>query len=305
MSIETIGPDAVVLRGWIRSGQIISNAGAGAPLPSSAVGGWASTDAEQWVAAVREGVLSHAPFRHMQRRRPNGGGGGAGSGSTPQRKNTPAAAKLSVAMTNCGDWGWCSNASSGYGYSQFDPLAAADHGEAVVSSSSGKRWPPMPPLLQEQAVLAASAAGFPNYAPDCCLVNAYTLGSRLALHRDEDEEDTAEAPIVSVSLGLPCTFMFEDVSQQQSNRVDSDSPVAASNSTLRGTNGFGSPSTALSRLSLRSGDVVVWGGRSRLALHGVEPLMAAPKGSPAYALLGGLRWNLTFRMAKGFYRRGG
>jgi DNA oxidative demethylase len=39
--------------------------------------------------------------------------------------------------------------------------------------------------------------------------------------------------------------------------------------------------------ALHDGDVMVWGGRSRLIYHGVRPL---PKDS-------GLRYNLTFRKA--------
>ena len=46
------------------------------------------------------------------------------------------------------------------------------------------------------------------------------------------------------------------------------------------------------RYRLVHGDVVVWGGPSRLAFHGVMPLADG-----AYGLLGRRRVNLTFRLA--------
>jgi alkylated DNA repair protein (DNA oxidative demethylase) len=45
-----------------------------------------------------------------------------------------------------------------------------------------------------------------------------------------------------------------------------------------------------SRHRLQSGDVVVWGGVSRLAFHGIAPLAAGSHG-----LTGEFRYNLTFR----------
>lgn len=39
------------------------------------------------------------------------------------------------------------------------------------------------------------------------MINRYTPGTRLSLHQDKDERDFT-APIVSVSLGIPATFLF-------------------------------------------------------------------------------------------------
>lgn len=100
---------------------------------------------------------------------------------------------MSVAMTNCGSAGWVSD-RSGYRYTERDP-------------DNGRLWPPMPAALAETATAAAAAAGFPGFVPDACLINRYVPGARLSLHQDKDEEDFA-APIVSVSLGLPPTFLF-------------------------------------------------------------------------------------------------
>ena len=109
---------------------------------------------------------------------------------------------------------------------------------------------------------AASAAGY-EFEPDCCLVNRYEPGTKLSLHQDRDEQDFT-APIVSVSLGLPAVFLFGGLKR-------SDRPR---------------------RIRLESGDVVVWGGPSRLTYHGVSPLADGE-----HPLTGRARINLTFRKA--------
>jgi DNA oxidative demethylase len=126
-------------------------------------------------SALADGVRSvaaAAPFRHMQ---------------------TPGGYSMSVAMTNCGAYGWVSDAS-GYRYSPTDP-------------ESGKPWPAMPEAFLELARGAADALGFPAFLPEACLVNRYVPGARLTLHQDKDERDF-RAPIVSVSLGVPAVFLF-------------------------------------------------------------------------------------------------
>lgn len=128
---------------------------------------------------------------------------------------------------------------------------------------SGQPWPAMPAILRKLAVHAAAQAGFAHFAPDACLVNRYEPGARLSLHQDRDEQDFS-APIVSVSLGLPAVFLFGTPSRK-------DRPQ---------------------RHRLQHGDVVVWGGPSRLTFHGVAPLADGE-----HALLGRRRINLTFRRA--------
>ncbi len=124
-------------------------------------------------------------------------------------------------------------------------------------------WPPMPAVFADLARRAAAAAGHAGFAPDACLVNRYVPGARMTLHQDVDERDFAQ-PIVSISLGLPATFRFGGLS-----RTDP---------TLR--------------LRLEHGDAVVWGGPSRRCFHGID---AVREGE--HALLGRLRFNLTFRVA--------
>lgn len=106
---------------------------------------------------------------------------------------TPGGYTMSVALTNCGTLGWCSD-KRGYRYTRSDPL-------------TGKPWPEMPAAFVRLAQDAAMAAGFPSYLPDACLVNRYLPGSRLSLHQDRNERDF-DAPIVSVSLGMSATFLF-------------------------------------------------------------------------------------------------
>ena len=157
--------------------------------------------------------------------------------------------RMSVAMTNCGSLGWVSD-HRGYRYTECDP-------------ASGRSWPSMPSGFLELAQAAARTAGFPPFVPDACLVNRYEPGARLTLHQDRDERDF-DAPIVSVSLGLPAVFLFGGDARADRHR----------------------------RVTLQHGDVVVWGGPARLHHHGV---LALKDGH--HEVLGSQRLNLTFRKA--------
>ena len=106
---------------------------------------------------------------------------------------TPGGRAMSVAMSNCGSWGWTSD-RQGYRYVSHDPL-------------TGNSWPAMPLTWLELAAQAAAAAGYPGFEPDACLINQYLPGTQMSLHQDRDERDFAQ-PIVSVSLGLPVAFLF-------------------------------------------------------------------------------------------------
>lgn len=161
---------------------------------------------------------------------------------------TPGGFNMSVATTNCGDLGWVSD-RKGYRYATHDPL-------------SNQPWPSMPQAFKLLAQQAASISGFHNFEPDACLINQYKIGARMGLHQDKDEHDFSQ-PIVSVSLGLPATFLF---------------------------GGFERTDKTLKML-LQHGDVVVWGGESRLRFHGILPV----KASLNAAL--NVRFNLTFRKA--------
>jgi alkylated DNA repair protein (DNA oxidative demethylase) len=100
---------------------------------------------------------------------------------------------MSVAMTNCGQFGWVTD-RRGYRYTENDP-------------DGGAPWPPMPSAFAQLARAAAATARFAAFAPDACLVNRYLPGNRLSLHQDKNERDF-DSPIVSVSLGIPAVFLF-------------------------------------------------------------------------------------------------
>jgi len=134
---------------------------------------------------------------------------------------------------------------------------------AACDPQTGTPWPEMPASFRQLAEQAANAAGFSGFNPDACLINCYLPGAKMGLHQDKDEQDFTQ-PIVSVSLGIPAMFKMGGFSR-------SDKPL---------------------KLPLYHGDVLVWGGESRLRFHGVMPIKAA--NHPA---LGECRINLTFRKA--------
>jgi len=127
-----------------------------------------------------------------------------------------------------------------------------------------KDWPAMPREFETLALSAATACGFPDFVPDACLINRYVAGARLTAHRDADEQNFAQ-PIVSVSLGLPASFAFYGLA--------------------RGGKG--------QSVALHDGDVLVWGGPSRLVYHAVRPIKPGH-----HPLTGEARYNLTFRHAR-------
>jgi DNA oxidative demethylase len=180
------------------------------------------------IAHLRD-IVEQAPFRHMV---------------------TPGGHQMSVAMTNCGSLGWVTD-RTGYRYDTNDP-------------QTGRPWPAMPRSFRELAGQAADRAGFGGFSPDACLINRYQPGARMSLHQDKNEHDFG-APIVSVSLGLPATFLFGGLKRSDKAR----------------------------RFRLEHGDVAVWGGPARLLFHGVAPLADGE-----HVLMGRQRINLTFRKAR-------
>ncbi|WP_431262442.1 DNA oxidative demethylase AlkB [Roseateles chitinivorans] len=189
--------------------------------------GFARPVADDLLKAIEEVALI-SPFRHLV---------------------TPGGYTMSVAMTNCGALGWTSD-RRGYRYAAIDP-------------ETGEPWPAMPDALRRLAHDAAAAAGFERFEPDACLVNRYAPGTKLSLHQDKDERDL-DAPIVSVSLGMPAVFLFGGLRRDDST----------------------------AKVPLFHGDVAVWGAEDRLRYHGVMPLKDQP-----HPTLGSQRINLTFRKA--------
>ena len=182
---------------------------------------------DELLVAIQD-IEKQAPFRHMQ---------------------TAGGFTMSAAITGCGDYGWISD-RRGYRYSKTDPLTS-------------QPWPTMPEILKEIAQQCADKAGYANFNPDACLINRYEAKSKMSLHQDKDEQDFT-APIVSISLGVPATFLFGGLSR-------SDKTI---------------------KVPVTHGDVVVWGGSSRLFFHGVSPIK-----QNYHPFWGEHRINITFREA--------
>lgn len=137
--------------------------------------------------------------------------------------------------------------------------------EATRSDHDGLSVPAIPEPFAGLACAAAERAGY-TIAPDICIVNRYEPESRMGVHRDKDERAetlAAGVPIVSVSIGDAARFVVGGLARREHTRP----------------------------LILRSGDVLVMGGPSRLRFHGVTRILpgTAPEGT------GPGRFNLTFR----------
>lgn len=196
--------------------------------PGTAVLSGFALDVEDELLSSLHSIVERSPFRNMV---------------------TPGGFRMSVAMTNCGTLGWVTD-RTGYRYDGIDP-------------EMNRRWPEMPSSFRALAVKAAEVSGFPDFKPNACLINRYAPGTRLSLHQDKNERDFRH-PIVSVSLGLPATFLFGGLQRGDETK----------------------------RIRIVHGDVLVWGGSARLRYHGIAPLRAGE-----HRLTGCVRYNLTFRKA--------
>ncbi|AZQ39183.1 alpha-ketoglutarate-dependent dioxygenase AlkB [Streptomyces cyaneochromogenes] len=105
----------------------------------------------------------------------------------------------------------------------------------------------------------------PSAAYDIALINFYDADARMGMHRDSDEK--SDAPVVSLSLGDTCVFRFGNTETRTRPYTD---------------------------VELRSGDLFVFGGPSRLAYHGV-PKVQPGTAPPELGLTG--RLNLTLRVS--------
>ena len=128
---------------------------------------------------------------------------------------------------------------------------------------TGKAWPDIPPVL---LALWREINGDP--APESCLVNFYRTGAKMGLHQDLDEKDVSAA-VIGVSLGDTALFRIGG------NFVD-------------GKWGRGGKTASV---SLVTGDVIVFGGPTRLAYHGIDRI----RPGTSRLLPGGGRLSLTLR----------
>jgi len=123
---------------------------------------------------------------------------------------------------------------------------------------TGVGWPDMPPAL---LALWEETTRY-GAPPEACLVNLYRSNARMGLHRDADEP-AVDAPVLSISLGDSAVFRFGTAAGRSHTRT----------------------------LNLNSGDVLMFGGPSRLMYHGIDRTQA---GSSSL-VSGGGRINLTLR----------
>jgi len=124
---------------------------------------------------------------------------------------------------------------------------------------TGVGWPPIPePILG----IWRDVSGV-SRPPTSCLVNLYREGARMGLHQDRDEGDFSW-PVVSVSLGDEALFRVGGTVRR--GRTES--------------------------LWLKSGDIAVLSGETRLAFHGIDRVRAGS----SRLVPGGGRINLTMRV---------
>ncbi|CAH9145590.1 unnamed protein product [Cuscuta epithymum] len=126
--------------------------------------------------------------------------------------------------------------------------------------------------MEKQLKCKKIDAALPLLSPNICIVNFYTASGRLGLHQDKDESRKSideGLPVVSFSIGDTAEFVY-----------GSEKDIEKAKKVL-----------------LESGDVLIFGGKSRLIYHGVSSIIS--KTTPEYLLdetdLKPGRLNLTFR----------
>ncbi|WP_019058119.1 alpha-ketoglutarate-dependent dioxygenase AlkB family protein [Streptomyces prunicolor] len=136
----------------------------------------------------------------------------------------------------------------------------------TTTDGDGTPVKPFPTWLDDLAQRAVTdALGAPTASYDIALINFYDGDARMGMHRDADER--SDAPVVSLSLGDTCVFRFGNTQTRTRPYTD---------------------------VELRSGDLFVFGGASRLAYHGV-PRVYEGTGPGELGLRG--RLNVTLRVS--------
>ena len=131
---------------------------------------------------------------------------------------------------------------------------------------NGRAFPAMPDSLADLAIHVARLAGEESYIPDTCLINYYPASSKskLGLHQDNTEVNLSPA-IISISIGDDCEFLVGGTKRSDPTQS----------------------------IILRSGDILVLHGQSRLAYHGVKRII--PNTAPKGLLKNNGRLNMTIR----------
>ncbi|KAF5793395.1 putative DNA oxidative demethylase [Helianthus annuus] len=116
--------------------------------------------------------------------------------------------------------------------------------------SNGFKPPPVPHEFISLAEAAIKDAQLyldylPSMYPDTCLVSFYETNGRLGLHQDCDESSDSlrrGLPVVSISIGTSAIFVYGRTKRKRK----------------------------LKSVCLDSGDILIFGGKSRHIYHGVE-----------------------------------
>lgn len=176
------------------------------------------------------------------------------AGPVPAHRPAVRGGQMSVSMVPFG-WVWTAQ-----GYAREAPRiessqrgpqqAETAHLRRTDAGGEGEPTPgsplPVPDWMVRVYRRAVAQTGFHAWAdatPDAALVNHYLPEASMGMHRDADE--LTEAPVVSLSVGDACTFRFGNTETRTRPWTD---------------------------VRLESGDLVVFGGRSRRAFHGVPTI---------------------------------
>ncbi|KAM7253456.1 hypothetical protein ACFE04_021610 [Oxalis oulophora] len=127
-------------------------------------------------------------------------------------------------------------------------------------------------IIERDSKTNNGEAVLPRMTPNICIANFYSESGKLGLHQDKDESPESlkkGLPVVSFSIGDSAEFLYGD-----DRNVDE-----------------------VEKVDLKSGDVLIFGGKSRLVFHGVSSILkdTAPKVLMAETNLRPGRLNLTFR----------
>ncbi|XP_039053905.1 uncharacterized protein LOC120196095 [Hibiscus syriacus] len=127
-------------------------------------------------------------------------------------------------------------------------------------------------LIQQKTKASHAEDSLPWMSPNICIVNFYSESGRLGLHQDKDESPRSlrkGLPVVSFSIGDAAEFLYGD--EKEVEKAD--------------------------KIELESGDVLVFGGKSRHIFHGVTAIKqkTAPGNLLEETNLRPGRLNLTFR----------
>lgn len=106
------------------------------------------------------------------------------------------------------------------------------------------KFSPFPKCLSDLAKHVALCLNFKTFVPDAAIINYYNAKSTLGIHNDHSEEEL-DQPIISISFGLTAIFLMG------TERME-DKPLP---------------------LFLKSGDIVLMSGQSRMAYHAVPAVI--------------------------------